>query len=85
VMAHVTDYDVWHSTEDPVTVEQVIQILNQNTQHAQQALRNLLRDDNLNQSCTCEKALENAIITRRNTISQDTRKRLGLLLDKYLA
>ena len=33
-MAHVTDYDVWHESEAPVTVEMVIQTLNKNTQKA---------------------------------------------------
>jgi 5'-methylthioadenosine phosphorylase len=37
-MAHVTDYDVWHENESPVTVEMVIKILNQNTELAQKAI-----------------------------------------------
>lgn len=40
-MAHVTDYDVWHVSEAPVTVEMVIRILNQNTASAQQAIGHL--------------------------------------------
>ncbi len=38
-MAHVTDYDVWHVSEAPVTVEMVIQTLNKNTATAQEAVR----------------------------------------------
>lgn len=30
-MAHVTDYDVWHENEAPVTVDMVIQTLHKNT------------------------------------------------------
>jgi hypothetical protein len=30
VMAHVTDYDVWHESETPVTVEMVVQTLLRN-------------------------------------------------------
>src|SRR3990172_10532452 len=40
-MAHVTDYDVWHMSEAPVTVEMVIRILNKNTEVAQQAIAKL--------------------------------------------
>jgi len=29
IMAHVTDYDVWHVSEAPVSVEMVIRTLNQ--------------------------------------------------------
>lgn len=84
VMAHVTDYDVWHTSEQPVTVEQVIQILNRNTLLAQQAVRNLARNLKDERSCQCGQALAAAIITQREEISPETRKRLGLLLDKYL-
>ena len=42
-MAHVTDYDVWHVSEAPVTVEMVIQTLNKNTAIAQEAVRILAR------------------------------------------
>jgi 5'-methylthioadenosine phosphorylase len=84
VMAHVTDYDVWHISEEPVTVDQVIQILNRNTQHAQQAVRNLVRNLTPTTTCTCSQALGDAIITQHQVIPPETRQRLGLLLDKYL-
>ena len=41
-MAHVTDYDVWHESEEPVTVEKVIKTLSANTQLAQAAISNLV-------------------------------------------
>ena len=84
VMAHVTDYDVWHVSEEPVTVEQVIQILSQNTQHAQQAVRNLLKSLKPERQCECGHALATALITQRDIIPTETRQRLGLFLDKYL-
>lgn len=37
-MAHVTDYDVWHDSEEPVTVEMVIRILAANTRLAQNTI-----------------------------------------------
>jgi len=37
-MAHVTDYDVWHDAEGPVTVEMVIRTLAANTQLAKEAI-----------------------------------------------
>lgn len=85
VMAHVTDYDVWHTSEEPVTVEMVIEVLNKNTAHAQQALGNLAKNFNQERTCTCEQALANALITRPDKIPAPTRERLALLVDKYLA
>jgi 5'-methylthioadenosine phosphorylase len=84
VMAHVTDYDVWHVSEEPVTVEKVLAILDRNTQTAQQALRALLHSLTAERSCDCGSALQNAIITRPDRIPPETRKKLSLLVDKYL-
>ncbi|MFC2025801.1 S-methyl-5'-thioadenosine phosphorylase [Chloroflexota bacterium] len=85
VMAHVTDYDVWHLSEAPVTVEMVINTLNQNTEIAQQAVANLAKNLTSNQSCACGYALADAIITSPELISPETRKRLGPFIGKYIA
>jgi 5'-methylthioadenosine phosphorylase len=92
VMAHVTDYDVWHVSEQPVTIEMVIEIVYKNTHIAQEALSNLARDlspetstsISLERDCECAHALANAMITSPQVIPVDTRQRLGLFLDKYL-
>lgn len=83
VMAHVTDYDVWHESESPVTVEMVIQILNQNTEIAQQAIRNLAREWKPERNCACGSALSTALITNPKVIPAKTRKKLNLLVGKY--
>ena len=85
VMAHVTDYDVWHTGTEPVTVEQVVQILNRNTEHAQQAIRNLVRSLKKEKTCQCGQALATALITHKEFIPLEARQRLSLLLDKYLS
>lgn len=84
VMAHVTDYDVWHVSEQPVTVEMVIEILKRNTEVAQQAVRNLALSLAEERGCACGSALADALITQREAIPLETRQRLGLLVDKYL-
>ncbi len=83
-MAHVTDYDVWHVSEEPVTVEMVIQTLNKNTALAQEAIRIVARNLKRERDCTCENALSTALITRPDAIPADTRKKLDLLVKKYL-
>jgi len=84
VMAHVTDYDVWHVTEAPVSVEAVIAVLNHNTKVAQQAVSWLSESLKPERSCSCESALSNALITDRAKIPAGTHQRLSLLVDKYL-
>ena len=84
VMAHVTDYDVWHISEAPVSVEMVIQTLNKNTRAAQEAIRQLLTSLPEERPCICDSALASAIITHPASIPPDTRQKLDLLVKKYL-
>jgi 5'-methylthioadenosine phosphorylase len=84
VMAHITDYDVWHVSAAPVTVEIVIQTLNKNTEVAQEAIRLLARGLESNRDCTCRHALADALITRPDIIPAATRQKLDLLVGKYI-
>ncbi len=83
-LAHVTDYDVWHISEKPVTVDMVIETLNRNTKIAQEAVYNLVSKLNRERLCDCEHALASALITDLDEIPPETRQRLGLLVEKYL-
>lgn len=83
-MAHVTDYDVWHVSEAPVTVEMVIQTLHKNTAIAQEAVRLLAGALDHERRCDCEHALATALITHKDAIPMATRQKLDLLVNKYL-
>lgn len=84
-VAHITDYDVWHTSEEPVTVEKVMEIINHNTDAVKQAIRYLARNPFPDpRPCTCSEALQNAIITDPDAIPENTRKKLELLVKKYL-
>ena len=83
-MAHVTDYDVWHVSEAPVTVEMVIQTLNKNTAIAQEAVRILASQLKHERNCDCGHALATALITHKDAIPAGTRQKLDLLINKYL-
>jgi 5'-methylthioadenosine phosphorylase len=84
VMAHVTDYDVWHTSKEPVTVELVIETLQRNTRAAQEAIRNLAGSLDPEKECSCQNALASALITHPAAVPPETRRRLGLLIDRYL-
>ena len=84
-MAHVTDYDVWHITEAPVSVDLVVEILNRNLQLAQKIILTLASDLATQRDCECGRALENALITDPRAVPPETRSRLSLLVGKYLA
>ncbi len=84
-LAHVTDYDVWHISAEPVTVDMVIETLNKNTSTAQDSLRLFVNDlDNSPLPCNCGNALSDALITNPAVIPAETRSKLDLLVGKYL-
>lgn len=85
VMAHVTDYDVWHESEQPVTVEMVIRTLERNTALAERAISNLVRDmESWEGEYAVHSALQNALITERDHISSAARDKLEPLVGRYL-
>ncbi len=84
VMAHVTDYDVWHISEEPVTVEMVLRNLESNKLYFQRAVENLVTIVDQDRDCDCPDSLAAALTTRPEAVPSETRQRLSLFLDKYL-
>jgi 5'-methylthioadenosine phosphorylase len=83
-MAHVTDYDVWHESEETVTVEVVIKNLLANAEVAKQAIQNLIPALPEDRTCDCPVALRDAIITNRDIIPEQVKKDLAVLIGKYV-
>ena len=84
-LALVTDYDVWHETEEPVTVELVLGHLQANVAAAAAVVRRLAADGLPARSCACNDALGQAIITMRDRITDQQRSRLGAIGARYLS
>ena len=85
VMAHVTDYDVWHITEEAVTVEVVIRTLKRNTDLAQRSISLLVKSLDHESHCSCHDALQGALITDRDQIPDEAIGRLGIIVAKYIS
>lgn len=84
VMAHVTDYDVWHASEADVSVDLVIQTLQANLRLAQGALLGMAeRLAGGVPDCDCYHALASALITDRAHVPAQTLDRLRPLVGKY--
>lgn len=84
IMAHVTDYDVWHTSEEPVTVEMVIRTLLNNTSIAQKSVARLAETLCPPTDCGCAQALKDALITSPLNLSAEIKQRTRLLTGKYL-
>ncbi len=84
-MAHVTDYDVWHESEEPVTVEMVIKVLMKNTALAQHTISHLVQNmESWAGDFPVHHALRDALITDRRKIPEPTKANLAPLVSKYL-
>ena len=83
-MAHVTDYDVWHVEEEPVTVAMVIERLLSNVDVSKQAITNLVSTLPAERLCECGYALRDALITQRDVIPDRVKRDLAPIIGKYL-
>jgi 5'-methylthioadenosine phosphorylase len=84
-IAMVTDYDCWREGHDDVTVDQVVAVLHQNADNASRVVRAAVAAVHAQEkACACRDALKYAILTHRKAIPAETRRKLSILLDKYL-
>ncbi len=83
-VAMVTDYDCWHPQHDAVTVAQIVSNLNKNSENAARVVAEAVARMPEKRECRCGSALEHAIITNPTAAPEATRKKLDLLVSKYL-
>ncbi len=83
-LAMVTDYDCWKVDEAPVTVEMVIANLTRNAALAKDVVKRTIARIPHEANWPCHRALEHAIMTDKKCWPAKTKKRMSLLLKKYL-
>ena len=79
-----TDYDCWHVSEEDVTVEAVIQIIKQNVDTAKRIIREAILNIPKGRDCHCKDAHKNTMITYPKLSPPKTKKRLELIIGKYI-
>lgn len=80
-----TDYDCWHESEEDVTVEAVIKIIQQNVETAKKIIRGAVLELAGERTCGCGHALRNAVMTAPHLIPPKTRQALDLIIGKYIS
>jgi 5'-methylthioadenosine phosphorylase len=83
-LAMVTDYDVWHEQDGPVTVEAVLANLHAMTDAVQTIVTALAAEALPACRAGCGNALANAIATSPDAIDDATRERLEPIAGRYL-
>jgi len=83
-IAHITDYDVWHESEETVTVEQVMRTAQQNVNTAKQAVASVVQTIDEDKETPAHSGVAVAITTQKDAISNAMRQKLDLIVGKYL-
>lgn len=83
-MSHVTDYDVWHSSEAPVTVEQVVAIMHGNLALARTALTEAVARLDVSTVWSCHTTLDGAVMTDPQHMTPETVERLRPIAGRIL-
>ncbi len=84
-LACATDYDVWRSAHEEVTVDMVIANLQRNADASRATLRSLIPALSGERACECGDALSGAIVTPRELVPQETLDRLGPIISRYMS
>ena len=84
-VALVTDYDCWHETEEAVTVDAILAVLNQNVALAKRMLRQVVPSIAGAANCACHRALQDAIVTAPDQMPASLRRKLALLIDRVVS
>lgn len=83
-MAHITDYDVWHESEAPVTVEMVVKTMTRNLKLAQEAIAWAVENLDTSATYACHTSLDGAIQTSKDKISPDAVNKLKPIVGRAL-
>ncbi|MFQ6121867.1 MAG: S-methyl-5'-thioadenosine phosphorylase [Dehalococcoidales bacterium] len=85
IIACVTDYDCWHERHEPVTAEMILNVQRQNIDTAKKIIKLALGKIPEKRDCECATALKTAFVTAPEMIPAEQRKKLNLLIGKYLS
>lgn len=83
-LAAVTDFDCWHPEHETVTIDMVIQNLHKNIENAKKIISRVIKNLATERNCACSESLKYAIITPTKLIPAKTKKRLSLIIGKYI-
>jgi 5'-methylthioadenosine phosphorylase len=83
-LAFVTDYDCWHVSAEPVSVEMVVANLMESAETAKKIVNSAVRAVASGRDCQCSSALKDTIITSHDHIPANLKRELAPLIRKYV-
>jgi 5'-methylthioadenosine phosphorylase len=83
-IACITDYDSWHEAKEAVSVEKILTTMRHNIDLAKKTITLAAGRMPQKRRCLCVDALGPAIVTDLALVPPGERKRLGILISKYI-
>jgi len=83
-IVNVTDYDCWQKHNEPTPIDVIIETQRRNTDRIREIIRLAATRIPDERRCDCATALKTAIVTNPASIPSEQKKRLKLLVEKYL-
>ena len=80
----MTDYDTWHESHNTVSAEMILGNLIKNAETAQRVLGVALRELPATRDCACPSALAMALVTAPELVPEETKRRLGPIIGRYM-
>ncbi|MFC2021733.1 S-methyl-5'-thioadenosine phosphorylase [Chloroflexota bacterium] len=84
IIGCVTDYDSWWHSAEPITIDVILNTMRHNIDTAKKIIKLAVSRIPEKSQCSCATALEMAIVTAPEMIPPEQKKKLGLLIGKYL-
>ncbi len=84
IIGCVTDYDSWMERSEPVTIEVILDTLRKNVDTSKNIIKLAVSRITDKRECGCATALETAIVTAAEMIPAEQKKKLNLLIGKYI-
>jgi len=84
IIACITDYDCWHRKHEAVTAEIILRVQRQNIDTAKRIIKMAVGRIPEKRDCECATALKTAIVTAPELMPEEQKKKLDLLIGKYI-
>jgi len=84
IIAGVTDYDSWQAESEPLDIRVILDTLRKNTETIKEIIKLAVTRLPDERNCGCATALKTAIVTAPELIPAEQKKKLSLLIGKYL-
>ncbi len=85
IIACVSDYDSWQEHKEPVNIDVVLDTLRRSSDIAKKIIKLAVSRMPEKRDCDCPTALKTAIVTDLKLIPAEQKKKLDLLLGKYMS